>query len=223
MGIDSELEARRKNDRCKFVPRVAEVNIRASEWVFKVKEPPKLFGITIITKSLLAARGFGEIPGASYCKPYPLVVNFTPIKSLLLLSDILIWGFPRVCCYGFSKWRYWRCLHGRPRSGLRSGTMQTTVCTLVKAHHVLKQATHWWNHKLIASSWTLVWVVVMGSLHSMERSWRAGCHYNSIIDGWLVSSRKMTIIEWIMLQLNTRIEMKDLAEAKKLRWTVDSA
>jgi len=104
--MHDELNQFTRNEVWSLIPKISDMNIIGTKWVFKNKMDE--LGVIIRNKARVVAKGYNQEEGIDYDETYAPVARLEAIK--LLLTFACMSGFKLfqmyVKCVFFSKWLY---------------------------------------------------------------------------------------------------------------------
>ncbi|PKU80692.1 Retrovirus-related Pol polyprotein from transposon TNT 1-94 [Dendrobium catenatum] len=221
-AMASEFYALQQQGTWSLVPRPPNSSVLGCKWTYKTKTHAD--GSIAKYKARLVAHGNHQEFGLDYTETFSPVAKLPTIRILLAIALKNNWKVQQLdVANAFLHGNLDEIVYMKQPHGFEDNTNPDYVCRLHKAIYGLKQAPRQWYNVFTST------LVDMGFTHSSAdpsllifRKQDTQIYMLLYVDDVLLTGNNTSIMDQILLKLNTKFAMKHLGEAHMfLRITID--
>lgn len=210
LAMQQEYDALIKNSTWSLVPKMKDMNMISTKWLFRVKYNKD--GTVERYKARLVARGFQQTAGVDYFNTFSPVIKPATLRNVFTLAILKGWIIQHVDINN-------AFLHGELKEtvyitqpeGFQSSAFPHHICKLNKALYGLKQAPKAWYDQLKG------FLIEYGLVHSTTDHclFHGQKNGNTLIllvyvDDILITSDDATQVQMLITDLNLRFSLKHM-------------
>lgn len=211
-AMEEEIVALHKNETWTLVPRLPNMNVIGSKWVFKAKL--KSDGTLDRLKARLVAKGFHQIDGKDFTETFSPVIKPGTIRLVLSIALVRKWQIRQLDVKNaFLHGHITEDLYMTQPSGMTDSQFPNYVCKLKRALYGLKQAPRAWFDRLsrFLISYGFVCSLADPSLFIFQSS-KGMLALLIYVDDMLLTGSSAVLLDEFVQLLCKEFAMKDLGQ-----------